>query len=61
MAFLLSTPMTPTNTCGYLIECYTEAGGWTPCTAPVPTEAQAKAQLEKLDHETHRVYWAFKK
>lgn len=49
---------TPANVCGYNIEHYTHEAGWKPCTAPVPTLAEAQAQLAKLGCENHRVYWA---
>ena len=52
--------MTPTNTCGWNVEHYSEAGGWVPCTQPVATLAEAQAQLAKLGVESHRVYWAIK-
>lgn len=51
--------MTPNNTCGHCVEHYTPEFGWRPSTEPM-TEVEAKAQLEKLDVATHRVYWAFK-
>lgn len=50
-----------TNTSGWRIERYTHAGGWKPCTEPVPTRAEAEKQLATLDSETHRVYAAFVK
>ena len=50
-----------TNTYGWNVEAYTHAGGWKPCTEPVPTREEAEELLAKFDRKTHRVYVAFVK